>query len=271
MERRRRRQVLNLIFTAAGILSAAYYITMKMNRSKLHRIYRYLIDWLYPNICPCCNKHIAHDADFCESCKSSITRYTGSSAVSYTDGFAAFCVYDDFIRPAVLEFKKNDCGNTYYAFACGIDTAVKESVFCGDFDIIVPIPITDAKMSERGYNQTELIARELRFLMDIPYNKVLIKVKDTSEQKSLKGAAERKANTEDVFAVSSKAGDIKGKRILLIDDVCTTGSTLASAAKVLKEAGAGKVYAASFAKTEKKQRDTSENNTGTLCSADQQD
>lgn len=238
---------------------------MKMNRSKLHRIYRYLIDWLYPNICPCCKKNIAHDADFCESCKSSITRYAGSTVVPYTDGFAAYCVYDDFIRPAVLEFKKNDCGNTYYAFACGIFTAVKERGFCDAFDMIVPIPITDKKMRERGYNQSELIAKELRFLAGKPYINALVKTHDTEEQKALTKAADRKTNVTGTFAVSRKCPDISGKNILLIDDVCTTGSTLSEAAKTLKEGGAGKVYAASFAKTEKKSRpDISEKNTD-LC------
>lgn len=225
---------------------------MKIDRPKLHRLYRYLIDWLYPNICPCCKKTIAHDADFCPECKSRITRYTGTSVIPYTDGFAAFCAYDDFIRPAVLEFKHESCGNTYYAFACGIYTALCEKGLNADIDIIVPIPISDKTMSKRGYNQTELIAKELRFLMNVPYKNVLIKTRDTEAQKSMKRAADRRENAEGVYAVSAKAGDISGKRILLIDDVCTTGSTLGSAAKVLKEAGAAAVAAASFAKTIKK-------------------
>lgn len=225
---------------------------MKIDRPKLHRIYRYIIDWLYPNICPCCKKAIPYDADFCESCKSRIIRFSGSIQIPYTDGFAAYCVYEDPVRPAILEFKKNPDGNSYYAFACGIYTALKENGLSDGLDLIVPVPVSDKTMSERGYNQTELIAKELRFLMNVPYKNVLIKSKETKMQKSIKNASERRENVADAFSVSHKAGDITGKSILLIDDLCTTGSTLENAAKALKNAGVKRVIAASFAKTMQK-------------------
>lgn len=222
-----------------------------MNRSKLHRIYRYTIDWLYPNVCPCCGNYIDHNADFCAECKSAITPYCGNHSINGADGFAAYCIYDENIKGAILGFKKDRCGNSYYAFACGIAEAVGKSPFAGDADIIVPIPSSKKSMKERGYNQTELIAKELRFLLGIPYINILVKTKDTKVQKRL-GMRERAENVSGAFTVSSKAPDLKGKRLLVIDDVCTTGSTLSEAAKVLKEAGAGKVYTATFAKTELK-------------------
>ncbi len=224
---------------------------MRIDRAKLHRIYRYWIDWLYPNICPCCGRYIDHDADFCGECKSAITPYTDEKDIEGIDKYTSYCVYDHNIDKAILAFKKTADGNSYYAFACGIAEAARKTGIAEDIDLIVPIPITRKKMKERGYNQTELIAKELRFLLNVPYANVMIKVKDTKEQKTL-GRTERAENLSGAFGISDKAPDISGKRLLLIDDVCTTGSTLTEAAGVLRIGGAGKVYAISFAKTPNK-------------------
>ena len=221
---------------------------MVIDRPKLHRFYRYMIDWLYPNVCPCCGKYIDHDADFCNDCKNNITPYTGDSVPHGLDGFAAYCEYDHNIDDAILHFKKDPDGNSYYAFACGIAEALRKNGIIPDIDMIVPIPITKAKMKSRGYNQTELIARELRFLIDKPYENLLMKIRDTKDQKNMLGK-DRSENVKDVFAVDPRVSDLTGKRLLVIDDVCTTGSTLSEAAKVLKTGGAAKVYAAAFAKT----------------------
>ena len=221
---------------------------MKIDRSKLHRIYRYSVNLLYPNVCPRCGKYIDYNDDFCKECLGCITPYEGDTVIPYIDRFTASCVYDDNVRPALLEFKQTDCGNTYYAFAFRIAAAIREAGFGTDAHYIVPIPMTRRSQRARGYNQTALIARELRYMINVPYANVLIKVRETKAQKSTSGR-ERADNVRDAFGISPKAPDIKGGTLLLIDDLCTTGSTLSEAAKVLKENGAEKVYAASFAKT----------------------
>ena len=220
-----------------------------MNRAKLHRIYRYAIDWIYPNVCPCCGKYIDHDDAFCDECGDALTRFSGSYTVPDADGFAAYCIYNDAVKGAILEFKRERCGNSYYAFARGIADAVAASPFAGCIDMIVPVPVSGKSMKSRGYNQAELIAKELRWLIGVPYGNVLVKTRETKVQKRL-GMSERSGNVAGAFAVSDRAGDVAGKRLLVIDDVCTTGSTLSEAARTLKAAGADKVYAAAFAKTE---------------------
>lgn len=224
---------------------------MKINRAKLHRAYRYILDWFYPNICPCCNKVIEYDKDFCGECAGELTEYTDSFSIPDVDVFTAYCVYDKNSSPAILEFKHDDGGNSYYAFACRIKMAMERDGIGGDIDYIVPIPMSKQSLKKRGYNQAELMAKELRYMIDVPYANVLIKTRNTAMQKTL-GKNDRAVNLKGAFAVSPKFGEVKGKSFLLIDDVCTTGSTFAEAAKVLKENGAAKVYAASFAKTENK-------------------
>ncbi len=238
----------------AEFVRRLFFTDMSVDRRKLHGAYRYMISWLYPNVCPCCDKCIDYNADFCEDCRSNITLFDGGVSVPDTDGFAAYCKYDHNIDNAILKFKRDPNGNCYYAFARGIADAVKKAEFAGDIDLIVPIPITRRKMKSRGYNQTELIARELRFMLNVPYGNALVKVRDSADQKSLYGR-DRAANVKGVFAVSPEFPDIRGRRLLLIDDVCTTGSTLSEAAGVLKEGGAEKVYAVAFAKTVMKDRE----------------
>lgn len=223
---------------------------MKVDRAKLHNAYRYVIDWLFPNICPCCEKVIDYNKDFCDECLNSLTLYNDELNIPYVDKFSAFCVYDENISPAILKFKHTDAGNSYYAFACGIAEAVRQSGFERDVDLIVPIPMTRESLKERGYNQAELMAKDLRYMIDVPYGNVLIKIRKTAQQKTLDRQG-RMQNLKGAFAVDTKFGEVKGKRFLLIDDVCTTGSTFAEAAKILKENGAAKVYAVSFAKTPK--------------------
>ena len=231
-----------------------FYDRMSIDKAKLHSFYRYALDWLFPNICPCCERMIGYDRDFCEECLADLTVYTDKMSIPYIDRFTAYCVYDENSAPAILRFKHTDAGNSYYAFAYRINEALKQAGFGRDTDYIVPIPMTKESRKARGYNQAELIAKELRYMIDVPWANVLMKTRQTAQQKTLDRQGRAK-NLKGAFAVDPKFGEVKGKRFLLIDDVCTTGSTFAEAAKVLKESGAAEVYAAAFAKTPKNRKD----------------
>lgn len=213
----------------------------------LHEIYRFFINILYPNICPCCEDIIDYDCDFCDKCRNQLSLYDSDFRISYVDEFTAYCYYEGEIRHAVWKFKITPKGNCYYAFAFGILQSLRRRKLTNRIDGIAYIPMTKAAQRKRGYNQVYLMAKELHYLMNIPVYDILVKVRNTRSQKSL-SAIERKNNLTGVFSVSDKI-DVKGKRLLLIDDVCTTGSTLSEAARTLKEAGAAEIIAATFAKT----------------------
>lgn len=107
-----------------------------------------------------------------------------------------------------------------------------------DCSLIIPVPIHSARMRERGFNQSETIARGISAAMHIPFeSKLLIRKKYTTTQTMLK-KEERKKNVTGVFTMQSDKSIIEGKRILLVDDVLTSGSTINSAAKCLIENGA---------------------------------
>ena len=114
------------------------------------------------------------------------------------------------------------------------------------FDAIVPVPSAAEKTALRGYSPAGLIARLVSMRSGVPVANVLAAVRGKAEQKAL-GAIERTENARLSFRI--KSGAVSGKRVLLIDDVCTTGSTLSACAELLKKAGAAGVSAAVFAKT----------------------
>lgn len=110
----------------------------------------------------------------------------------------------------------------------------------GSYDIIGPVPIHKKRMVERGYNQSELIAREIAKNIDnLRYEKILRKTKNNKRQSELK-KEDRLENVKNVYEIQNKQ-IIQGKRIILFDDIYTTGSTLNECSKVLKENGAKEI------------------------------
>jgi len=113
-------------------------------------------------------------------------------------------------------------------------------------ETIVPVPLHPDRLRERGYNQATLLARELGKSIGLPIAEdSLARVRATPPQVGL-GAQERKENVHDAFRCSS--AELKEKRILLIDDVCTTGATLEACSIALRQAGARSVWALALAR-----------------------
>ncbi len=118
--------------------------------------------------------------------------------------------------------------------------------YAGEFDLVVPVPLHPYKLRRRGYNQAESFARGLAEALQLPHNgKALYRTMDTATQ-TRKNRLDRWENVEQVFQVP-KPEAVKDKRILLVDDVMTTGATLEACAVVLLAAGAKEVSVATIA------------------------
>lgn len=113
--------------------------------------------------------------------------------------------------------------------------------------IVTSVPLSLKRKRKRGFNQSELIARDIARALGLTYASALARVKDTKPQTEMANNAERAANIRGVFA-SSPETDIHKMRVVLVDDVYTTGSTLKECAAVLKAAGAKEIIGVTFAK-----------------------
>lgn len=113
-------------------------------------------------------------------------------------------------------------------------------------DMLIPIPLSPGRQAERGYNQVTLVAAPLALKRNLPLRAAALRrIRETRSQVGL-NAQQRRENVQHIFQANSRL--VAGKRILLMDDVITTGATIADAARALREAGASAVYAFSIAR-----------------------
>ncbi|MDE6539622.1 MAG: double zinc ribbon domain-containing protein [Ruminococcus sp.] len=213
---------------------------------------RKILNLFFPSRCPVCDEIINVNDRFCPDCTEKITSYTGSFRISGASEFFSAFEYNKEIMPAVFLLKKGNCGNSAHAFGACLADVLKNNNISEKTDIIVPVPMSDESRQRRGYNQSELIAETVSAEINKPVKCIVRKIRETKEQKSL-GRAGRKLNLMNAFQVTE---NITRKRILLIDDICTTGSTLSEIAVLFRTNGAEDVICATAMKVMKKKTDT---------------
>ncbi len=182
--------------------------------------------------CVKCGKEVAKDSDiFCPDCSIHAHRFESGRALF---------LYNDAMKKSIYRFKY--AGRKEYA-AFYADEMAREFaswIRSTGAEAIVPIPLHETRLKERGFNQAELIARRLSASVSVPVRSdILVRWTDTRKQKEL-NASERENNLKKAFKTTRN--DVKLDTVLLIDDIYTTGSTMDAAAGCLKEAGVGKVY-----------------------------
>jgi ComF family protein len=214
---------------------------------------RKLLHFFFPTRCPVCGEFIGALDSFCPACTDKVTSFRGSADIKGASGFTAAFEYDINISPAVILLKKGVCGNADYALGRALAGRLKENNVPGNVDIIVPVPLHRSARRRRGFNQTELISAVVSRELGIPVvSNALEKSAKTADQKHL-DSIHRRTNLRGAFrAVRPEL--ISGKRVLLIDDVSTTGSTLVELTELLLASGASSVHCAACCKTPPKRR-----------------
>ncbi len=204
---------------------------------------------LFPNHCPFCDCIIGPLDYWCESCYDELPFLKKHPPCpNGVDGMYSCCGYSGKVTEAVHRMK-----NGRYAYALGSFAVLMTEAagdIAADIDIVTSVPGSLKRRLELGYDHTSSMAREIAFRRRLRFVRLLRKVSSGSEQKTLT-RKERFLNAEGAYKVRNPRA-VKGKSILLIDDICTSGATLSSAARQLKAAGAAKVYALTFAQTELK-------------------
>jgi len=200
-----------------------------------------LIEILESQFCPGCQKRVT-DGKICPACKKFIKLNGLYFAASYQKSLTKKMITKFKYEPFVKELKEPLARLVMTHFQL---CDKKESDF-SDF-YLIPVPLEKKRLKWRGFNQSEEIAREIAKALKTPLlNNVLYKIKQTLPQMEL-SEKERRENIKGAFLVKNK-GEIKGRKILLLDDVYTTGSTMNECARVLKDAGAKEVWGVAVAR-----------------------
>ena len=231
------------------------------------RIVEFIKRKLYPPRCIFCRDVLADDVKLCvcKRCSENIKRipsercpvcglvtplgsnvcWSCASKKMYFNYHRSPYFYEDDVRRTILRLKF--ARKAQYCKTMGIIMAAYIP-YDVNFDCVTWVPMTKKQVKQRGFNQSELLAREIAKVCGFVPCELLVKIKNTEKQSKTK-ASKRAENVKGAFSCGH---DLHGKNILLIDDVFTTGATLNECSKVLKKRGADRIYCLTFASAKPK-------------------
>jgi ComF family protein len=209
--------------------------------------------WPSQTICEACVNRFAQPQPRCQTCALPVpvgVRQCGACIKTPPplDACLAAVTYAFPWSELIVGYKFHDQPGLASAFALLLRSApwVEPALDAADF--VLPMPLSKERLQMRGFNQALLLAQQLA--SDKTDQRLLLRIKDTPPQSSLK-RADRLSSLNDVFAVEPLLiGQIKGARLVLIDDVMTSGASLYAAARVLRAAGAAHITGVVIARTE---------------------
>ncbi len=228
------------------------------------------VSLLYPPLCTICGRSIRAGEYLCDQCETKAVRIVAPFCEKCSEPFdgaitgvftCANCahrtIYFDaavaayrgrgIVREVIHEFKYGRRIHLRHLVARWLRSALDDERLLGRcFDVIIPVPLHPTRQRERGFNQATLLAELLSAQTSIRCKPLLERTRYTTTQTAL-DRPERMENLHNAFRLRKNA-DVRGLRVLLVDDVLTTGSTLNECARVLKRAGAFSVHAATAAR-----------------------
>lgn len=210
------------------------------------RAVQWLLTRLFPPKCVLCQRLLGpEETDLCGTCRRELpTAERIDATVRYSEGCTAALYYEGHVRESVLRYKFSS--KSGYASAFGRILAARIlREFPQGFDLVTFVPVSARRRRQRGYDQGELLARAVGRELGIPEARTLKKIRHSPAQSGIQDAARRRANVAGAYRPAGR--DPRGLRILLVDDVLTTGATLSECARVLQTAGAGAVTVGAFA------------------------
>jgi ComF family protein len=218
-----------------------------------------VIDFFLPRFCTSCKTKLSlTEETVCESCFSKIKRADEErlnheferkfQSEKIISGFTSLFIFekDKELQHIIHGLKYDGKFQTGIFLGKLLATELKSKFSEWEIDFIVPVPLHHLKRAERGYNQSEFLAKGMKSVLRIPVNSNFIRRNRFTETQTNLTLLERKENIRDAFSARRRK-IIKGKNILLLDDVITTGATIAECGSILLDNGAAKVYAASVA------------------------
>ncbi len=213
----------------------------------LKRLLTVLLDLLFPPRCMICRRLIEpKEKPVCRACMLKLPEYDGADPqVKYAQKCVATFFYENDLREAFLRFKFQYHDHYADQFGKWMCVTIHDKLH-GLYDCITWAPVSRKRLRERGFDQSERLCMVIAAELGLPVERVLEKTRHTQRQSELKDASMRAANASGAYRVTDPA-KVAGRRFLLIDDIVTTGSTLAECSRVLRTAGAESVVCAVLA------------------------
>lgn len=223
----------------------------------MKRLFSRVRNLLYPQRCMLCRCFLSKDkTDICRRCLLEAPVYPfgqltpdkqGKNNIHFLDSFTAVWYYEGDVRRSILRYKFRRGVFLAPKFARMLAEKLRQQGMAHP-DVLTWVPVSRMRRFQRGYDQCELLAKQLGKVLGVPAIPTLRKVRNTPPQSGLDSAAMRKANILGAFALKENA-NIAGKTVLLVDDIFTTGSTMNECARVLLTSGAAQVHGATVAVT----------------------
>lgn len=214
---------------------------------------------LFPNRCAACGRVVTCDTLFCRDCEGDLPEVTGLVCKRcfspkdhclcdrYPPQYERVCApfaYDGSVKRALISLKRYKNERLCRMLGEYMAREVSYQFENIEFDCVVPVPMFQKRRWARGYNQSGLLAAQVAEALGVRLERgLLTQVKNSAEQHSL-GLSQRRKNIEGIYA----ARQHNYRRILLVDDIITTGFTMSACAAALKSAGAAEVYCVGAAK-----------------------
>ena len=197
------------------------------------------LSFLSSPLCPCCGRHFPKAAGgdhFCGACLTQKYHFTAARAL---------LLYDEPVKTLIHRLKYQGATACLPSLARLLASRPLPACFA-DADLILPVPLHEKRLAERGFNQAQLLAQAF-FPRDPRLQRDLLRRERATAPQTGMGGRERRRNLRNAFAVADKT-TVLGKSVLLVDDVFTTGSTVNECARTLKKAGASEVLALTLAR-----------------------
>jgi ComF family protein len=205
----------------------------------------HLVDALAPPACAACDTRLCRSAVLCPPCAEAVVP-AGPAFVGVP--LVAFALFGGPIATALRRLKYDDRPDLARALGHLLRRAAHDADLCAD--LVIPVPLHPERLAERGYNQAALLGAAVARELDAPLEtRALVRTRHTAQQAQL-GRALRLENVAGAFRVRAPAR-VRGLRVVLVDDVATTGATLAACGNALREAGAVSVSALVVARAER--------------------
>lgn len=224
---------------------------------KLAGLYSRFMDFCYPGACAACGAAAQGAACLCPGCEDKLKKLEAASACRSCgkplpepgapcphclgDGMAHYewvlrlGIYTDPIKHLIHLAKYHHRWPLAEVLADRLLAQERVKGLLSETDVVVPVPLHRLRQIARGYNQAEVTARRIASRCRIPMARPVVRLRNTESQTSMTSAAQREENMRDAFALVNPKG-VRGKHVVVVDDVMTTGATLRAFARALRPA-----------------------------------